>query len=157
MRNQARVEWQRSFFMPTLREQLDPRQSLYQLAGKLPWEDFEAAFAGYYSAEGRPAKAVRLMVGLLLLKQLHDLGDETVVAQRVQNHLDNCRFDCRKNLRRPFFLIHVHLQVVIRVSPQFDAKPRCGLPDPRNKFSHELWRKNGFSCYPDAIVWSGTG
>jgi IS5 family transposase len=71
--------------MPTLREQLDPRQPLYQLAEKLPWPSFEEAFAGKYSREGRPAKAVRLMVGLLLLKQLHNLGDETVVAQWVQN------------------------------------------------------------------------
>jgi IS5 family transposase len=71
--------------MPTLREQLDPRQPLHQLAEKLPWESFEEAFAEKYSREGRPAKAVRLMVGLLLLKQLHNLGDETVVAQWVQN------------------------------------------------------------------------
>jgi len=71
--------------MPTLREQLDPRQPLYQLAEKLPWTSFEEAFAGCYSPEGRPAKPVRLMVGLLLLKQLHHLGDETVVAQWVQN------------------------------------------------------------------------
>src|SRR6187402_1467711 len=85
MRSKARVEVQRSFLMPTLREQLDPRQPLYQLAEKLPWGEFEEAFAGYYSADGRPAKAVRLMVGLLLLKQLHNLGDETVVAQWVQN------------------------------------------------------------------------
>lgn len=71
--------------MPTLREQLDARQPLYQLAEKMPWQSFEEAFAGKYSREGRPAKAVRLMVGLLLLKQMYNLGDETVVAQWVQN------------------------------------------------------------------------
>jgi IS5 family transposase len=71
--------------MPTLREQLDARQPLYQLAQALPWATFEEAFADCYSEEGRPAKPVRLMVGLLLLKQLHNLGDETVVAQWVQN------------------------------------------------------------------------
>lgn len=76
---------QRSFLLPTLREQLDPRQPLYQLAEQLPWASFEEAFARHYSQEGRPAKPVRLMVGLLLLKQLHNLGDETVVAQWVQN------------------------------------------------------------------------
>lgn len=76
---------QTSFLMPTLGEQLDPRQPLKQLAEKLPWTKFEQAFGKYYSAEGRPAKPVRLMVGLLLLKQMFNQGDETVVAAWVQN------------------------------------------------------------------------
>jgi transposase, IS5 family len=85
MRNKTWAQPQRSFLMPTLREQLDARQPLYQLAQRLPWASWEEAFVDCYSAEGRPAKPVRLMVGLLLLKQLHNLGDETVVAQWVQN------------------------------------------------------------------------
>ena len=76
---------QTSFLMPTLGEQLDPRQPLKQLADTLPWAEFEQAFGKYYSDEGRPAKPVRLMVGLLLLKQLFNQGDETVVAAWVQN------------------------------------------------------------------------
>jgi len=71
--------------MPTLGAQLDPRQPLKQLAEKLPWAEFEQAFGRYYSADGRPAKPVRLMVGLLLLKQMFNQGDETVVAAWVQN------------------------------------------------------------------------
>ncbi len=74
-----------SFLLPTLAEQLDPRQPLKQLADTLPWSEFEQAFGKHYSAEGRPAKPVRLMVGLLLLKQLFNQGDETVVAAWVQN------------------------------------------------------------------------
>lgn len=74
-----------SFLMPTLGEQLDPRQPLKQLADALPWSEFERAFGQYYSAEGRPAKPVRLMVGLLLLKQMFNQGDETVVSAWVQN------------------------------------------------------------------------
>jgi len=76
---------QTSFLMPTLGDQLDPRQPLKQLAEKFPWGEFEQAFGKYYSPEGRPAKPVRLMVGLLLLKQLFNQGDETVVAAWVQN------------------------------------------------------------------------
>ena len=34
------------------------------------------AFGEYYSEEGRPAKPVRLMVGLLFLKQMYDQSDE---------------------------------------------------------------------------------
>ena len=76
---------QTSFLMPTLAEQLDPRQPIKQLADTLPWPEFEEAFGKYYSPEGRPAKPVRLMVGLLLLKQMFNQGDETVVAAWVQN------------------------------------------------------------------------
>ena len=62
-----------SFLMPTLGEQLDLRQPLKQLADTLPWSEFEPAFGKYYSEEGQPAKPVRLMVGLLLLKQMFNL------------------------------------------------------------------------------------
>jgi IS5 family transposase len=76
---------QKSFLLPTLSEQLDARRPIYQLAGKIPWSDFEEEFGAFYSEEGRPAKPVRLMVGLLILKQLHDLGDETVVEAWREN------------------------------------------------------------------------
>lgn len=76
---------QRSFLLPTLAEQLDNRRPIYRLAGKIPWGDFEREFGSFYSEEGRPAKPIRLMVGLLILKQLHDLGDETVVEGWREN------------------------------------------------------------------------
>ena len=46
--------------------------TLVEKAGeRIPWRDFEEAFGKYYSEESRPAKPVRLMVGLLLLKQMY--------------------------------------------------------------------------------------
>jgi IS5 family transposase len=85
MQNKPLPSSQISFLMPTLSEQLDPRQPLKQLADAIPWSQFESAFGSFYSSEGRPAKPVRLMVGLLLLKQMFNQGDETVVAAWVQN------------------------------------------------------------------------
>jgi transposase, IS5 family len=85
MRKKTSPDHQASFLMRTLREQLDPRHPLYQLAERLPWATFEEAFAEHYSEEGRPAKPVRLMVSLLLLKQMFNLGDETVVERWVEN------------------------------------------------------------------------
>lgn len=85
MQTKTTASHQISFLMPTLGEQLDPRQPLKQLADTLPWSEFERAFGKYYSEEGRPAKPVRLMVGLLLLKQMFNQGDETVVSAWVQN------------------------------------------------------------------------
>jgi IS5 family transposase len=85
MQSKTSARHQTSFLMPTLGEQLDPRQPLKQLADHIPWSEFEQAFGPYYSPEGRPAKPVRLMVGLLLLKQMFNQGDETAVATWVQN------------------------------------------------------------------------
>jgi len=85
MKPKAPVAQQTSFLMPTLAEQCDPRQPLKQLADALPWDTFATAFAETYSEAGRPAKSIRLMVGLLLLKQLENLSDEAVVARWVQN------------------------------------------------------------------------
>jgi IS5 family transposase len=76
---------QQSFLMPTLAEQLDRRQPLKKLADAIPWHVFDQEFGEYYSEEGRPAKPVRLMVGLMLLKQMFNQSDESAVAHWVQN------------------------------------------------------------------------
>ena len=70
---------QRSFLCPDLIDQLDPRHHLLGLAKAIPWQVFEDSFRPLYAASGRPAKPVRLMVGLLILKQLENLSDERVV------------------------------------------------------------------------------
>jgi transposase, IS5 family len=67
--------------MPFFAEQCDPRQPHKKLADAIPWNTFEDAFAHLYSNTGRPAKPIRLMVGLLLLKQLENLSDEVVVQR----------------------------------------------------------------------------
>ncbi|MEJ7678160.1 MAG: transposase [Segetibacter sp.] len=46
---------------------------------------FEDAFAKYYSDEGRPAKPIRLMVSLLMLKHIRNLNDESVAEQWMEN------------------------------------------------------------------------
>ena len=74
---------QTSFLMPTLNEQCDPRHALRKLGARIPWSDFEEAFGEYYSEEGRPAKPVRLMVGLLLLKQMYDQSDDAHALPEV--------------------------------------------------------------------------
>jgi IS5 family transposase len=75
---------QRNLFQD-LEDLLNPEESLYKLSNKLPWEELEKEFAPLYSKIGRPSKPVRLMVSLLLLKQIYNLGDETVVSAWVHN------------------------------------------------------------------------
>ena len=64
---------------------LDSNDPLIALANTIEWNVFEDAFAKHYSKEGRPAKPIRLMVGLLILKQLENLSDENIVLQWKRN------------------------------------------------------------------------
>ena len=65
---------------------LNPAHELVQLARKIDWGRFEAAFAEGYSLDmGAPAKATRLMVGLQYLKYTFNESDESVVERWVEN------------------------------------------------------------------------
>lgn len=78
--------YQPSFFNSQLLEDLlNPQMPLFKLSNRIPWDIFESEFKNLYSDKGRPAKPIRLMVGLLLLKQMENLSDEVVVERWVQN------------------------------------------------------------------------
>ena len=72
-------------FYSTFEEQLSHKHPLYILANKINWNIFEEAFAELYSDEGRPAKPIRLMVSLLMLKHIRNISDESVVEQWFEN------------------------------------------------------------------------
>jgi IS5 family transposase len=72
-------------FYSTFEEQLSHQHPLYILANKIQWNLFEEAFKNHYSEEGRPAKPIRLMVSLLMLKHIRNLSDESVVEQWMEN------------------------------------------------------------------------
>lgn len=76
---------QLNLYKQRLADQLNPKQPLYRLAENIPWDYFEKEFEKHYSHTGRSAHPVRLMVGLLILKQLRNLSDESVVERWVEN------------------------------------------------------------------------
>lgn len=76
---------QQQFLCSTLREMLNSEHALYRLAEAFPWSKVDEEFGELYAVMGRPAKPIRLMVSLLLLKQMYDLSDEAVVEEWVQN------------------------------------------------------------------------
>jgi len=78
-------ERQKRLFMPNLTDFINLRHELCLLAKKIDWQQFETDFAPFYSTVGTPAKPIRLMVGLLILKQIYNLGDETVMSEWVSN------------------------------------------------------------------------
>ena len=73
-------------FYSTFEEQLDHRHPLYILAHRIRWQVFEDSFRIHYSEDfGAPAKPIRLMVALLILKHVRNLSDESVVEQWAEN------------------------------------------------------------------------
>lgn len=80
-----------TFHQPNLFEtdlllQLDPSDLLLRLSSVIPWHEFDDAFSIHYTkSTGTPSKPIRLMVGLLILKQLENLSDESVVLQWKRN------------------------------------------------------------------------
>ncbi len=76
---------QLSFLNQRLADQLNPKHPLYRLAENIPWDLFDKEFSRHYSHTGRSAHPIRLMVGLLILKQLRNLSDEGVVERWVEN------------------------------------------------------------------------
>ena len=76
---------QPSLLHPMLRDQLNPKHPLFLLSEKMPWRNIEKELLQFYSNTGQSAKPIRLMVSLLILKQLHNLSDESVVARWVEN------------------------------------------------------------------------
>lgn len=77
---------QTSFFS-SFEDTLNQKHPLYILADKIDWHLLEASFSPLYCQNnGRPAKRIRLMVGLLMLKHIRNVSDESVVEQWSENN-----------------------------------------------------------------------
>ena len=79
---------QDDLFRRRLSNQLNPRHELFKLSSMVPWDWLETEFADLYDENqvaGRPAKPIRLMIGLILLQNMYNLSDESVVRSWVEN------------------------------------------------------------------------
>ena len=77
---------QRQIFGNDLLAQLDPDDPLMLLSRVIEWSRFDDEFSQYYSPDkGRPAIPIRRLVGLLILKHLENLSDESVVLGYKRN------------------------------------------------------------------------
>ena len=76
---------QKSLFF-SLEDSLDHKHPLYVLSNKVDWAMFDGEFSPLYCPDnGAPSKPIRLMVGLLILKHVRNLSDESIVAQWSEN------------------------------------------------------------------------
>lgn len=77
---------QKNLFYGSLLDMLDSQDPLIALADTIDWQSIEKSLSVHYTHNnGRPAKPIRLMAGLLMLKQLENLSDERVVVEWKRN------------------------------------------------------------------------
>ena len=70
----------------SLGDTLNRKHPLFILSHQMDWSLFEKEFEPLYCPDnGRPGKPIRLMVGLLILKHIRNLSDESVVEQWGEN------------------------------------------------------------------------
>lgn len=85
MLGKSEAQNQKHLFQPLLSEFINMNHELVLLANKIEWKKLEEEFSILYSKTGTPSKPVRLMSGLLILKQLYNLGDETIMQTWVRD------------------------------------------------------------------------
>ncbi len=74
------------FFRAYLPNILNMNHPLCKLSEVINWEDLHESFKLLYNEDlGRPAKSIRLMVGLQYLKYLKNLSDDELIAGWVEN------------------------------------------------------------------------
>src|SRR4030042_2646542 len=76
---------QLEMFKTVLTSFINPQHELCLLAKKIDWDFLEKEFSPLYGEVGRPSIPIRTIVGLLLLKQIYDLGDETVMDRYIDS------------------------------------------------------------------------
>lgn len=72
-------------FKTVLTSFINPDHELCLLAKNIDWDGLEKEFQPLYGTVGKPSIPIRTIVGLLLLKQMYNLGDETVVQRYLEN------------------------------------------------------------------------
>ena len=76
---------QLEMFKTVLASFINPQHELCLLAKEIDWDYLEKEFAPLYGEVGRPSIPIRTIVGLLLLKQIYNLGDETVMERYIDS------------------------------------------------------------------------
>ena len=83
---QAKTDNHRLLFETELENMINLEHPLIRLAQQINWASFEQQFGVLYDEnKGRPAKPIRLMVGLQYLKYTFNLSDEQLVCGWVEN------------------------------------------------------------------------
>jgi transposase, IS5 family len=85
MQGKHKYNSQTNLFKPELKTILSDKIDLYQLEGKINWDDVHHFYGPYYAINGRSSVPTRTMVGLLLLKSMLSVSDENLIPTWIQN------------------------------------------------------------------------
>jgi IS5 family transposase len=86
MKPKSQTTDQGDLYRSRLDQILDRKHSLFQLADAIDWSVFEQEFGRLYVEKvGRPARPIRLLVGLHYLKHAFNVSDEDAVLRFVEN------------------------------------------------------------------------
>src|SRR3990172_12404606 len=64
---------------------INPGHDLCKLAKQVNWDQVEKDFAVFYSNKGAPSIPMRIMAGLILLKQVYRYSDKSALVHWVEN------------------------------------------------------------------------
>jgi IS5 family transposase len=76
---------QLEMFKTVLTSFIHSDHKLCLLAKEIDWDSMGKEFEPLYGTTGRPSIPIRTIVGLLFLKQIYNLGDETDVERYLEN------------------------------------------------------------------------
>jgi IS5 family transposase len=76
---------QLSIFRTPLKQFINMEHEICVLADRIDWENVSDDFKEYYKEFGRPSVPLRRMIGLVLLKYIYNLSDESVVDRWTEN------------------------------------------------------------------------
>jgi len=76
---------QLSFTETPLIHIINPGHELCTLVKNVNWEQVEKGLAVFYSDKGAPSIPVRIMVGLIILKQVYHHSDKSALAHWLEN------------------------------------------------------------------------
>lgn len=85
MLGKIKPDFQQNLFKTRLTQLINLEHPLVKLAQEICWEKIEIEFENLYSNQGRPSIPIRKIVGMLLLKQMFNESDESVVERWIEN------------------------------------------------------------------------
>ena len=85
MLGKIKQDLQQNLFQTRLTDLINLAHPLVKLAGEIDWTKMEVEFEKLYSEQGRPSIPIRKIAGLLLLKEMFNESDESVVERWIEN------------------------------------------------------------------------
>jgi len=85
MLGKIKPDFQQNLFQTRLIELINLNHPLVKLANELDWSKMEFEFQNLYSDQGRPSIPIRKIAGMLLLKEMFNQSDESVVERWIEN------------------------------------------------------------------------